>query len=198
MKKSFSPPVRPHVFFSMLLLLVAGLLTAATLRPVTEAPASPMPEDAQGIQWLTWEQAEAKLAKEPRKIFVDVYTDWCGWCKRMDQSTFKDPKVVAYLNKHYYSVKFDAESQRTISLLGQEFEFVASGRRGYNQLANALLEGRLSYPTTVYMTEKLEKIQAIPGYQTSENLLPILAFFGEDAYKTTEYEAFLRDFNAKQ
>ena len=53
---------------------------------------------AQDINLMTWEQAAAANEKEPKKIFVDVYTDWCGWCKRMDVTTFKDPAVVALIS----------------------------------------------------------------------------------------------------
>ena len=64
------------------------------------------------IQWLTMEEAYEKTQKEPKKILVDVYTDWCGWCKVMDRGTFRDEKVVAYVNEHYYAVKFDAEQTK--------------------------------------------------------------------------------------
>ncbi|MBP9152977.1 MAG: DUF255 domain-containing protein, partial [Flavobacteriales bacterium] len=66
------------------------------------------------IKWVSLEEADALRRTEPRKILIDVYTDWCGWCKKMDASTFKDPKVVAYINANYYAVKLDAEQKEPI------------------------------------------------------------------------------------
>ena len=52
---------------------------------------------------------------EPKKIFMDVYTKWCGPCKLLDRKTFANPYVAAYVSEHYYAVKFDAEGQETIN-----------------------------------------------------------------------------------
>ena len=54
-------------------------------------------------------------------MFIDVYTDWCGWCKRMDASTFKDPTVAAYLNANFYPVKLNAETRDTITFNGKTY-----------------------------------------------------------------------------
>ena len=66
---------------------------------------------AEKVQWMSFEEAVAKNKLEPKKIFVDVYTDWCGWCKKMDAGTFNNPVVAKYLNEKYYNVKLDAEGQ---------------------------------------------------------------------------------------
>ena len=56
------------------------------------------------IQWMSFEDAVERCAKEPKMVFIDVYTDWCGWCKRMDQSTFANPVIAKYMNEHFYAV----------------------------------------------------------------------------------------------
>ncbi len=61
------------------------------------------------VQWITWEEAMELSKTEPRKIVVDVYTDWCGWCKKMDKATFQDEEIVEYINENYYAIKFNAE-----------------------------------------------------------------------------------------
>ena len=101
------------------------------------------------INWLTVEEVGAKMEEEPRKLFFDVYTSWCGWCKKMDQSTFKNSAIVEKLNTEYYAVKFDAEQKTEIEFGGKTYKFVDNGRRGYNELAQFLLGGQLSYPSFV-------------------------------------------------
>ena len=86
------------------------------------------------IQWMSIEKAYELTQSEekPKKIFIDVYTDWCGWCKRMDKATFQKPEVAAYMNEHYYNVKFNAEQKEDITILNNTFTFIAQGQRGYH------------------------------------------------------------------
>ena len=144
------------------------------------------------IQWISWEEAIKASEKQPKKIFVDVYTDWCGWCKQMDRTTFSDPKVVEVVNKHFYAVKFDAEGKNDIQYGNRTFKFIASGARGVHELAYALLDGRMGYPSYVYLNEKQERITISPGYKPSESFLKELDFIVGEHYKTTSYEAFMQ------
>ncbi|WP_332912621.1 thioredoxin family protein [Algoriphagus boritolerans] len=74
------------------------------------------------INWLKFEEAIAANAKSPKMLLVDVYTDWCGWCKKMDKDTFTDPKVIAYINSNFYPVKMNAEdTKRTFEFMGKEY-----------------------------------------------------------------------------
>src|SRR6185295_7853223 len=91
------------------------------------------------IKWMTFEEAVEKSKTEKRKIFIDVYTDWCGWCKVMDKNTFPDPEVARLLNEKFYPVKLDAEQTADITFRGTTFKFIAQGNKGVHQLAAALL-----------------------------------------------------------
>ena len=128
------------------------------------------------IQWMTWDDAVAATKGSPKKIMVDVYTDWCGWCKRMDATTFKDPKVAAYVEANFYAVKFDAEQTEDIVYDGNTFSFQRAGRRGVHQLAASLLDNRLSYPSIVYLNGDMERIMISPGYKDADAILKELKF----------------------
>jgi thioredoxin-related protein len=153
---------------------------------------TPVPTQAANdqIRWYTWEEAVAASARQPKKLFVDVYTDWCGYCKRMDASTFTDPAVIQYLNENFYPVKFNAEQTADIQYKGHTLKFQANGRRGYHELAAALLDDRLSYPSFVYLDENQLRITISPGYKTPDVLLREMRFVAGGHYKNMRFEQF--------
>jgi len=146
------------------------------------------------IQWMSIEEAYALTLTEasPKKIFIDVYTDWCGWCKRMDKATFQNPEVAAYMNEHYYNVKFDAEQKESIDMLGNTFKFIPQGNRGYHELAAALLNGKMSYPTVVFMNPKFEMLSPVPGYQEAGPFMNIAKYFGDNIYTEKSWQDYSR------
>ena len=87
------------------------------------------------ITWLTWNEMVKLNEKNPKKIFIDFYTSWCGWCKVMDRNTFEDSIVAKLMMKDFYCVKFDAERRDTIHFLNRDWVFVPGGRSGYHELA---------------------------------------------------------------
>ncbi|TXK28417.1 DUF255 domain-containing protein [Pontibacter qinzhouensis] len=153
-----------------------------------DSPANKTAAPAETIQWLTIEEAAAKQKKEPRKIVIDVYTDWCGWCKKMDKGTFADPAVAAYINKNYYAVKLDAEGKKPITLNGHTYKFNPEYKS--HELAVALLQGQMSYPTTVYLNEKMEMLSPVPGYLDAAAFSKILRFFGDNHYKNSSWQEY--------
>ncbi len=170
-------------FFTLLLvLLLSGSFT---------------PAKAQEINWLTWDEAQARNAKEPRKFIVDVYTQWCGWCKKMDKATFEEPKISSYINENYYPVKFDAETKEDISFNNRVFKYVHSGSSGYNELAVEITFGKLTYPTIVFLDENLNVIQPIPGYKDPDSLDKIMKYFAENYYKTMPWKKYEEMYIAK-
>ena len=145
------------------------------------------------VRWLTFEEAIALHEENPKKLLIDLYTDWCGWCKVMDKNTYSKAEIANYINKNFYPIKFNAEQKEEVVFNGHTFEFVPSGRRGYHQLAAALTNNKLSYPTTVFMDEELRIIQPIAGYLKAEQMEPILLYIGDDHFKTTKWDEFNRN-----
>lgn len=143
------------------------------------------------IEWLSWEEAMQRMENEPKKVFIDVYTDWCGWCKKMDASTFVDTDVTKVMNEHFYAVKLDAEQQADIVFDNHTFKYRAdAGRRGLHELAYALLDGKMSYPSFVYLDEKVQRITISPGYKDAAGMHTELQYIGEDHFQGMTFEAF--------
>lgn len=145
------------------------------------------------INWMTLEEAVALQEKQPKTILIDTYTDWCGWCKVMDTTTFLDPNIAGYINSMFYPVKFNAETTDTVVYRGKKYGNSQTGRRSANQLAIELLKGNLSYPTLVYIDDQWNNYP-VGGYLKPEQIEPILIYFAEKVNKSAPFDDFKKSF----
>lgn len=136
------------------------------------------------IQWLTIEQAYKANQKQPRKWMIDLYTDWCGWCKVMDQQTFKDGKVKSIVGEKYYAVKYNPEKEGEFMLGKQSFRSMIQSVNGY--------------PTTIFLDENTKMIQPLPGFQKADVFHQVLTYFGGNHYRSEPFDKFLADTYPKQ
>jgi len=171
-------------------LLIFFLLTSTVIAQDTIIPE---------IKWMTWEEAivaqkaardlylkDKKANPAPKKIFLDVYTTWCGPCKKMDATTFKSATVIQAMNRYYYPVKFNAE--QTDPIIYNEHTFInpnpapVRGRRGVHQLAASILDNQLFYPSFVVMDENTNRLVIHKGYKGELVMAGILAYYGSNEY----------------
>ena len=145
-------------------------------------------EGNQKIHWMSFEEAVKKNETVKKKIFIDIYTHWCGWCKRMDAGTFMVDSIANYMNEKFYAVKLDAETKDSIHFKDKVFGFRPEYKS--NEFAVSLLNGQMSYPTFVFLDENVNMLSPLPGYQTPEQLSPVLKFYGEDIYKTKKWDEY--------
>ncbi|MGC9331447.1 MAG: thioredoxin family protein, partial [Bacteroidales bacterium] len=106
------------------------------------------------IHWMDFETAIEKQKQDSKIIMVDMYTDWCGWCKKLEKETFSHPEIAAYINRNFHPVKFNAETTDTITYYGETFINKGSGNRATHQLAYVISNSKkISYPSTVFIDE---------------------------------------------
>ncbi|MFT4985871.1 MAG: thioredoxin-related protein [Glaciecola sp.] len=139
----------------------------------------------QEINWITIDEAQEAMKKEPRKIMMDVYTKWCGPCKMMMKNTFTNTDLIEYINKHYYAVKFDAESKEDVTFRGEPYtnpDYVEgkAGRNGVHTFSRFI--GITAYPSLVYIDEELNLLTVDKGYKTAPDVEKFLRFFKEDMH----------------
>lgn len=145
-----------------------------------------LPTQAQEIKWMSMNDALEAQKKTPKKIFMDVYTNWCGPCKLLDKNTFHNKDVVEYVNSNYYAVKFNGEGTEEIRY--NDFTYTnpnhnpdRKGRNSQHFFANALkISG---YPSIVFFDEKGNLIAPVVGYKTPQQLEIYLKMIHTDEYK---------------
>jgi thioredoxin-related protein len=143
------------------------------------------------VNWMSFDDAVRLSKAHPKKIFIDVYTQWCGWCKRMDATTYTDKDIIQYLNDNFYAVRLDAETQDTFHFDNHKFYNHTPDQRGStNELAFSLLNGQMGYPTTVYLDEKFNRVLIAPNYYPASDLKQILTFIVQEKYKTESFDDY--------
>jgi len=177
------------VFLSLLLVVLSCKSQTTEKEKATETVVKKEVADklaTQKINWMSFEEALAAQKKNPKKIMMDAYTDWCGPCKMLDKKTFHNAAVVKYVNKNYYAVKFDAEGDETISFNGQTFtnpNYDATRDKQRNSSHQLSQYFRIqAYPTILFLDEKAEVITPLKGYFKPTQLEIYLKLFATNDF----------------
>lgn len=143
-------------------------------------------KNKESLQWLSFEQLEDSMKLHPKKIVIDVGTSWCAYCKMLDRKTLNDAHISTYLSKYYYCVKLNAEEKEAIAFAGQVYAFEPTGNNtGIHALARNLAtkEGRVVYPTLVFLSENHLLLYQHQGFIASKDLQKILTYLTQNAYE---------------
>ena len=143
------------------------------------------------VNWIELKNT-TQIDNNGKKIIIDLYTDWCGWCKVMDRNTFTNPKVISLINDNFLPIKFNAEYQNTVSFNNNSFKYIKSGRKGINELAYHLTRGNLSYPMTIFLDENYKIITLLPGYHKPKFYKSVLTYIGDDYWKEMSWSDFTK------
>lgn len=133
-----------------------------------------------GGKWTAYGDALKKAEGSDRILVVDVYTNWCSWCKKMDRDVYGDPAVRAVLNQHFIAAKLNAESTTTHAVGGQS--------RSERDIAKSF--GVTGYPTTLFLTAAGDPITVLPGYVPKETFLLVLEYIHTRSYERQSWEEF--------
>ena len=151
------------------------------------------------VEWKTIEQAAKIEAKGNTKLyFVDFYTSWCGWCKKMDRETFKDPVVAKILNTYYIPVKFDAEGNAEFTWQGTKYANATTtpgARPNTHNFAKAVLGAKMGFPSFGLFGTDQRRLTIIQGYQTAADLVVMLWYFASGDNKKYPFDKYQQIFD---
>lgn len=95
------------------------------------------------VDWYPWgEEAFAKARVEDKPIFLSIGYAACHWCHVMERESFEDPRIAAYLNEHFVSIKVDREELPDVD--------------SYYMSAVVAMTGQGGWPLSVFLTPELE------------------------------------------
>ena len=161
----------------LMLLTVAAVVTLAVLVSVNATTAS----ENNSLKWKSFDSGLVEAKKSNKKILIDVYTDWCGWCKRMDSQTYADNSVAKYLSERYVVIKLNAESEKKLKYKGKD----------YTERELAAAFGISGYPATMFLKSDGEPITIYPGFADAAKFKTVLSFIAEDHYLTKKFEDYI-------
>ncbi len=122
-----------------------------------------------GIQWVSYDESMERGKQEDKKIFLNFYADWCQYCKVMDQNTFKNKEVIAYLNENFIPVRVNTDKQQKLA-----------ARYSVQNL-----------PVTWFISPDGENIGSQPGYIPPDMMIPLLKYIDTDRYQDMNFNTFL-------
>ena len=146
-------------------------IALSLLSPAGVHPARAGTAESAAVKWQAWNSGLKAAGKNGRPVLVDVYTDWCGWCRRMERDVYARPDVRSYLSQRFVTVKLDAEASDEVQYEGRDYTSAS--------LANRFRV--TGYPTTIFLKSDGQHLANVPGYVAPERFLLLLRYIGEGA-----------------
>jgi thioredoxin-related protein len=145
---------------------------AKSEQPKAQAPA----EKSGEITWMEYDAGLKKAREENKHVFIDFTAKWCGWCKKMDRETFKEPDVVKLINESFVPVRVDGDSPNELDVDGYKITEKSLTRNEF---------GVRGYPSFWFLKPDGTKLGKIDGYHNKDYMLEALTFVRDYKYDTT-------------
>jgi thioredoxin-related protein len=152
--------LRFSVIAALMAFFIAGNLPAAA-----DAPQ----DDKSAIQWHSYEKGMEKIKQSGKKGFLHFYTDWCSYCKLMDEKTFSDKNVADYMNGNFVAMRVNAEKEKQIA-----------GKYRANR-----------FPFNWFINEQSDPIGSQPGYIPPQQMVHMLKYVGTESYEKMKFSEFV-------
>ena len=144
--------------------------------------------------WMKMDELNGRMRSASKPVIIDLYTNWCYWCKVMDKKTYTSSKVISYINDHFYPVKLDAETKDVVQWNNKEYHFNENYK--INDFTMYVTSGQPGFPTTVIFADEHSEPVAIQGFLDPKEIEPVLKYFGDGAYKKQTFTEFKSDFKS--
>jgi len=146
------------------------------------------------IHWISIDEVNLQIKNESKPVLIDLFTNWCYWCKVMDKKTYNNSKVISYINDHFYAVKVNGESKEPIVWNNKNYSYNSENK--LNDFTGYITQDQPGFPTTVIFSTPDVAPASVPGFMSAREIEPILKYFGEGNYKTQTYNQFIKDFKS--
>jgi thioredoxin-related protein len=138
-----------------ILFIVAATIIIYAIQPNESDPKSKHYNLETGLE-------EAK--KQNKLILIDVYTDWCKWCKKMDADVYSNVEIAEYLKANFIFVKLNGEGNSKVNY----------NNRVVTEAVIVRQFGVDGFPTTIFLKSNGSLISLMPGYYPPDKFLIIL------------------------
>ena len=157
----FGRSLKARLVRALLSVAIASVLVAPSVS-AQQGPALP------SVKWIDLESAVKTAKAQGKPVFVKVYADWCGYCHKMDATTFRDPSIVTKLNTQFVPAKLNGESSKKITL----------GKDAMSEGQWAMKQGVEGFPALVVLDHKGRTIVLYPGFMTAPQAASLLGDVG--------------------
>lgn len=170
--------------YPLALALLLAPLAAGVQAAVVHGTNAPVAKSTAGtaVRWVPLENGLKSAETSKKYLFVSVYTDWCGYCRKLEATTYKAPPVIAELDKHFESVKLNAESDELVTWKGKKI----------TARALTALWGVEGFPTLLFINRHGEIVGSFNSYVEPDMMVKLLTYISSGAReRKVTFDAFL-------